>query len=84
MGLIGGRLRLLYRNRARLAGPRVGAFWRLDEPGVDIIAGASLARRTVNLPLSVVKIRLSFWAREKRPDHLDWAHRPTMLVVPLA
>jgi len=25
---------------------------------VDIIAGASLARRTVNLPLSVVKTRL--------------------------
>jgi len=25
---------------------------------VDIIAGASLARRTVNLPLSIVKIRL--------------------------
>src|ERR1700720_4385394 len=35
--------------------------WRLLEarrPGVDIIAGASLARRTVNLPLSIVKIRL--------------------------
>jgi hypothetical protein len=39
---------------------------------MDIIAGASLARRTVNLPLSVVKIGLSFGAREKRPDHLDW------------
>src|SRR6202011_1518026 len=35
--------------------------WRLLEarrPGGDIIAGASLARRKVNLPLSVVKIRL--------------------------
>ena len=35
--------------------------WRLPEarrPGVDIIAGANLARRTVNLPLSIVKIRL--------------------------
>jgi hypothetical protein len=35
--------------------------WRLLEarrPGVDIIAGANLARRTVNLPLSIVKIRL--------------------------
>jgi hypothetical protein len=35
--------------------------WRLLEarrPGVDIIAGASLARRTVNLPSSIVKIRL--------------------------
>jgi hypothetical protein len=32
--------------------------WRLlaaRRPGVDIIAGASLARRTVNLPLSIVK-----------------------------
>ena len=36
--------------------------WRLLEarrPGVDIIAGASLARRTVNLPSSIVKIRLA-------------------------
>jgi hypothetical protein len=40
------------RIATRLAGPRVGAFWK---PDVDIIAGASLARRTVNPPLSIVK-----------------------------
>src|SRR6202040_3266537 len=29
-------------------------------PGVDIIAGASLARRRVNLPFSIVKIRSGY------------------------
>jgi nucleoid DNA-binding protein len=43
--------------RARIATRLAGPHWRLPEarrPG--IIAGASLARRTVNLPISVVKI----------------------------
>jgi hypothetical protein len=47
--------------RARIATRLAGPHWRLREarrPGVDIIAGASLARRTVNLPISVLKSRL--------------------------
>jgi hypothetical protein len=32
-GLVGGSLKLLFeKKRARLAGPRVGAFWRLGDP----------------------------------------------------
>ena len=55
-------LRCTYQIRRRSLPARQGPpRWRLLEarrPGVDIIAGASLARRTVNLPLSIVKIRL--------------------------
>jgi hypothetical protein len=33
-------------------------LWRLGDPGVDIIAGASLARPMVDLPSSVVENRV--------------------------
>ena len=51
----------------RLAGP---PRWRLLEaqwPGVDIIAGASLALGTLNLPESVVKARSWFPRRFLAP-----------------
>ena len=41
-----------------LSSTAAAPFWRLGDPGVDIIAGASLARPMVDLPSSVVKNRV--------------------------
>jgi hypothetical protein len=41
----------LKRNRARLAGPRVGAFWRLGDPAWISLPGPAWLGGTVNLPV---------------------------------
>jgi hypothetical protein len=51
------------RIATRRAGLRVGAFWKPGDPALISLPGARLARRTVNLPLSIVKIR--FWYRDR-------------------
>ena len=43
------------RIATRLAGLRVGAFWKPGDPTLISLPGPSLARRTVSLPLSIVK-----------------------------
>jgi hypothetical protein len=44
------------RIATRLAGPRVGAFWKPGDPAL-ISSPGQPTRRTVDLPLSIVKIR---------------------------